>query len=183
MTNREYIQSLSDEEFAKYIDKRDLRGSEDWTRKPCVCDYRREFRKRCDAMNDDCRACMLDFLRAEHIDYPDKRIYYAVISKGDPETSGIYEFGFKEADTTTNTIVCVSTNGAITTFAIPVGTPTYDKNIPASFLLTFSLQDAVDFYRNEVNSFVDSFIRNLEETEARFAPLLRRQKRQSNKKT
>ena len=56
MTNREYIQSLPDEEFAKYLDIYD------------ICDYKHEFQKRCDAMNGDCRACMLDFLRAEHIE-------------------------------------------------------------------------------------------------------------------
>lgn len=169
MTNREYIQSLPDEEFEKYIDKRDLRESEDWARKPCICDYRREFRKRCDAMNNDCRACMLDFLRAEHIDYPDKKIYYAVINRGDPTLSAVLEFGFKETDTLTNTTVCVSPNGATSTFAFPIGTPDYDKSIGISCLLTFSLQDALNFYRNEVNNLVDSFIRNLEETETRFA--------------
>ena len=176
MTNREYIQSLPDEEFEKYIDKRDLRESEDWARKPCVCDYKREFRKRCDAMNNDCRACMLDFLRAEHIDYPDKRIYYAVVNEGDPASSAVLEFGFKETDTLTNTTVCVSPNGATATFAFPIGTPAYDKSTGISCLLTFSLRDALNFYRNEVNNLVDSFIRNLEETEARFAPQLRRQK-------
>lgn len=183
MTNREYIQSLPDEEFEKYIDKRDLRESEDWARKPCVCDYKREFRKRCDEMNNDCRACMLDFLRAEHIDYPDKRIYYAVVNKGDPASSAVLEYGFKETDTLTNTTVCVSPNGATATFAFPIGTPAYDKSTGISCLLTFSLQDALKFYCDEVNNLVDSFIRNLEETEARFAPQLRHNKNQQpNKK-
>lgn len=178
MTNREYIQSLPDEEFGKYIDRRDLREPEDWKQKPCVCDYRREFRKRCEEMNNDCRACMLDFLRAEHIDYPDKKIYYAVVNKGDPTSSAVLEFGFKEADASTNVAICVSPNGATATFALPIGAPTHDKSTDISYLLTFSLQDALDFYRNEINSLVDSFMRNLEETEARFAPKLRRQKNQ-----
>lgn len=68
MTNREYIQSLSDEEFAKYLDIYDTRECGLGHDKPHICDYKHEFRKRCEAMKDNCRACMLDFLRAEHIE-------------------------------------------------------------------------------------------------------------------
>ena len=68
MTNREYIQSLSDEEFAKYLDIHDTREGGLGYDKPHICDYKHEGKKRCDAMNGDCRACMLDFLRAEHIE-------------------------------------------------------------------------------------------------------------------
>lgn len=73
MTNREYIQSLPDEEFAKYINRHDLRESGDWMNKPCICDYKHEFQKRCSAMKCDCCACMLDFLQAERIEEKEEK--------------------------------------------------------------------------------------------------------------
>lgn len=68
MTNREYIQSLPDEEFAKYLDIHDTREGGLGYDKPHICDYKHEGKKRCEDMKDDCRACMVDFLRAEHIE-------------------------------------------------------------------------------------------------------------------
>lgn len=68
MTNREYIQSLPDEEFAKYLDIHDTREGGLGYDKPHICDYKHEGKKRCEAMNNSCLACMLDFLRAEHIE-------------------------------------------------------------------------------------------------------------------
>lgn len=68
MTNREYIQSLPDEEFAKYLSRYDRRNGGSGYDKLHICDYKHEGVKRCEAMNSDCRACMLDFLRAEHIE-------------------------------------------------------------------------------------------------------------------
>lgn len=68
MTNREYIQSLSDEEFAKYLNRNDTRNGGLGYDKPHICDYKHEGQKRCKEMNDDCHACMVDFLRAEHIE-------------------------------------------------------------------------------------------------------------------
>lgn len=68
MTNREYIQSLSDEEFAKYLDIHDAREGGLGYDKPHICDYKHEGKKRCKEMNDDCRACMVDFLRAEYVE-------------------------------------------------------------------------------------------------------------------
>lgn len=65
MTYREYIQSLPDEEFAKYISKRDYRENGSAFNKPCVCDYKHEYTKRCEDMNYRCDQCMLDFLRSE----------------------------------------------------------------------------------------------------------------------
>lgn len=66
MTNREYIQSLPDEEFAKYMN---IYGPDArFVTHNHICDYKHEFQKRCKEMNDDCHACMVDFLRAEHIE-------------------------------------------------------------------------------------------------------------------
>ena len=65
MTNREYIQSLSDEEFAKYLNI--YSHEEGFVFHSHICDYKHEGRKRCAEMNNDCHACMVDFLRAEHI--------------------------------------------------------------------------------------------------------------------
>lgn len=66
MTYREYIQSLPDEEFARYINIEDTRNGGIGDDKPHICDYKHEFNKRCEEMNYNCRACMLDFLRAEY---------------------------------------------------------------------------------------------------------------------
>lgn len=60
MTNRDWLQSLSDDEFAKYIKVGDGRFH--------ICDYKHELQNRCEEMGDDCHACMVDFLRAEHIE-------------------------------------------------------------------------------------------------------------------
>lgn len=66
MTNREYIQSLSDEEFAKHMNI--YAPDAGFVTHHHICDYKHEGKKRCEDMKDDCHACMLDFLRAEHIE-------------------------------------------------------------------------------------------------------------------
>ena len=68
MTNREWLNSLPDEEFAKFLNINDLRFIIPGLGTPHICDYKHEFQKRCAEMNDDCHACMLDFLGAEHIE-------------------------------------------------------------------------------------------------------------------
>ena len=65
MTNREYIQSLPDEEFAKYLDIHDTREGGLGYDKPHICDYKHEGEKRCDAMNNSCRVwinCLTSFI-------------------------------------------------------------------------------------------------------------------------
>ena len=59
MTNREYLNSLGDEEFVKY-----LRKNTPMT-EFCMSDLKHERTKRCDKMGNDCIACRLDWLKAE----------------------------------------------------------------------------------------------------------------------
>lgn len=68
MTNREWLNSLPDEEFAKFLDIHDLRFIIPGFGPPHICDYKHEGKKRCKEMNDNCHACMVDFLRAEYIE-------------------------------------------------------------------------------------------------------------------
>ena len=54
MTNREWLNSLSDKEFVKYLRKNTpMTGF-------CTSDPKHELTKRCNQMGNDCRACRLD---------------------------------------------------------------------------------------------------------------------------
>lgn len=58
MTGRQYLNSLSDEEFVNYLAKQ-----KDGI---CISDTNKEYTERCIKMNDDCRKCMLDFLKSNY---------------------------------------------------------------------------------------------------------------------
>lgn len=59
MTVREYINSLSNEEFAKkYLRRRDCELSDS----RCYCDTKNEGSSRCEAMEDNCLKCKVDWL-------------------------------------------------------------------------------------------------------------------------
>lgn len=58
ITVREYLNSLPDEEFVNYLAKQ-----KDGI---CISDTNKEFEIRCEKMYDDCRKCMLDFLKSNY---------------------------------------------------------------------------------------------------------------------
>lgn len=64
MTGREWLNSLSDEEFVNYIAKQ-----KDGI---CISDTNKEYTKRYKKMNDDCRKCVLEFLKSQYINPQEK---------------------------------------------------------------------------------------------------------------
>lgn len=62
MTGREWLNSLSDEEFINYLVKQ-----KDGI---CISDTRKEYRKRCKKMGDNCRKCILEFLKSNYSGNP-----------------------------------------------------------------------------------------------------------------
>lgn len=62
MTGREWLNSLSDEEFVDYLAK-ERNGI-------CISDTNKEYTERCIKMNDDCRKCMLEFLKSNYPENP-----------------------------------------------------------------------------------------------------------------
>lgn len=65
MTVREYINSLSDEEFAKkYLRRRGYDICDEY----CYCDTKKEGEARCAAMEDNCLKCKVDWLNQTYQD-------------------------------------------------------------------------------------------------------------------
>lgn len=62
MTGRQYLNSLSDEEFVNYLAKQ-----KDGI---CISDTNKEYTKRCEKMDNDCRECRLKFLKSNYPENP-----------------------------------------------------------------------------------------------------------------
>lgn len=58
MTNREWINSMSNEELAKLLPNTGFGEA-------CFSDSRREYHKRCERYNYNCIACKVEFLQEE----------------------------------------------------------------------------------------------------------------------
>lgn len=58
MTGREWLNSLPDEEFVNYLAKQ-----KDGI---CISDTNKEYTKHCKEMDDNCRKCMLEFLKSNY---------------------------------------------------------------------------------------------------------------------
>lgn len=70
ITNRQYLDSLTDEEFAKQALKDKVYDKDKYAFKGdhsrCISDENREYKKRCEKFNGDCVACRVAWLQEEY---------------------------------------------------------------------------------------------------------------------